>query len=227
MFKILAIFVPPNRGYSHLNKFLGKSHLSRIRKESKDSASDSLRTIFTLKSTLAALRIPPWTIFQLFSDSFVFFFRALSGPKPGRRARETPVRLCQVGGFARTIRMSGNWVALKTLSSEWPRFGSVTVWGWKGSIGSSFRFRRLLYKNGFSVFQYILKERTIPVPVSVPGKRFRRFQFRFRFREKRFWRFRFPVPVRFLSHPVSSLNMDVGPRFACCFSQRQWCFGSS
>ena len=40
-------------------------------------------------------------------------------------------------------------------------------------------------------------ERT--VPVSVPGKRFRRFRFRFRFREKRFRRFRFPVPVRFLS----------------------------
>ena len=33
------------------------------------------------------------------------------------------------------------------------RFGSVTVWGWKGSIGSGFRFRRFLYKKGFSVFQ--------------------------------------------------------------------------
>ena len=30
------------------------------------------------------------------------------------------------------------------------------------------------------------------VPVSVPGKRFRRFRFRFRFREKRFRQFRFP-----------------------------------
>ena len=29
------------------------------------------------------------------------------------------------------------------------RFGSVTVWGWKGSIGSGFRFRRFLYKKGF------------------------------------------------------------------------------
>ena len=35
--------------------------------------------------------------------------------------------------------------------------GSVTVWGWKGSIGSDFRFRRFLYKRGFSVFQYIFE----------------------------------------------------------------------
>ena len=55
------------------------------------------------------------------------------------------------------------------------------------------------------MFQYNLAGkvlRTVPVPVSVPGKRFRRFRFRFRFREKRFRRFRFPVPVRFLSHPA-------------------------
>ena len=50
------------------------------------------------------------------------------------------------------------------------------------------------------MFQYSFTERT--VPVSVPGKRFRRFRFRVRFRRKRFRRFRFPVPVRFLGHPV-------------------------
>ena len=63
------------------------------------------------------------------------------------------------------------------------RFGSVTVWGWKGSIGSGFRFRRFLYKKGFfSVFQYIFRGKdgsgfgfwktvpAVPVPLSVSGK---------------------------------------------------------
>ena len=79
------------------------------------------------------------------------------------------------------------------------------VWGWKvrsvpvfGSSGSS-------TKRVFLCFGIFLKERTVPVPFSVPGKRFRRFRFRFRFREKRFWRFRFPVLVRFLSHPAIAL----------------------
>ena len=36
------------------------------------------------------------------------------------------------------------------------RFGSVTVRLWNGSSGSGFRFRRFLYKKGFSVFQYSL-----------------------------------------------------------------------
>ena len=31
------------------------------------------------------------------------------------------------------------------------------------------------------MFQYSLAERTVPVPASVPGKRFRRFRFRVRF----------------------------------------------
>ena len=55
---------------------------------------------------------------------------------------------------------------------RWPRFGfgSVTVWGWNGSSGSAFRFRRFLYGGGFSVFQYNFTEMTVPVPVSVPGK---------------------------------------------------------
>ena len=60
------------------------------------------------------------------------------------------------------------------------RFGSVTVWGWKGLIGSGFRFRRFLYKKGLSVFQYIFQGKdgsgfgswkTVPaVPLSVSGK---------------------------------------------------------
>ena len=67
------------------------------------------------------------------------------------------------------------------------RFSSVTVWGWKGSIGSGFRFRRFLYKKvffffHFSVFQYIFKGKdgsgfgswktvpAVPVPLSVSGK---------------------------------------------------------
>ena len=54
------------------------------------------------------------------------------------------------------------------------------------------------------MFQYSSAERT--VPVSVPGKRFRRFRFRVRFLGKRFRRFRFPVLVRFLDHPVFLLT---------------------
>ena len=62
------------------------------------------------------------------------------------------------------------------------RFGSVTVWGWKGSSGSGFRFWRFLCKTGFSVFLYSLTGRdgsgfgswkTVPavaVPLSVSGK---------------------------------------------------------
>ena len=65
-----------------------------------------------------------------------------------------------------------------------PQFGSVTVWGWKGSSGSGFRFWRFLCKRGFSVFQYRLTGRegsgsgfgswktvpAVPVPVLVSGK---------------------------------------------------------
>ena len=61
------------------------------------------------------------------------------------------------------------------------RFGSVTVWGWNGSSGSGFRFRRFLCKKGFSVSQYNLTGKdgsgsgfgswkTVPVPLSVSGK---------------------------------------------------------
>ena len=57
--------------------------------------------------------------------------------------------------------------------------------------------------------QYSLTERTVPVPVSVPGKRFRRFRFHVRFLGKRFRRFRFSVPVRFLGHPVMVDHPDL------------------
>ena len=60
------------------------------------------------------------------------------------------------------------------------RFGSVTVWGWKGSIGSGGSST----KRVFSVFQYIFKGKdgsgsgfgtwktvpAVPVPLSVSGK---------------------------------------------------------
>ena len=42
------------------------------------------------------------------------------------------------------------------------RFGSVTVWEWNGSSSSGFRF--LCFST--------ISQRTVPVPVSVPGKRF-------------------------------------------------------
>ena len=65
-----------------------------------------------------------------------------------------------------------------------PRLGSVAVWGWNGSSGSGFRFRRFLFKKGFSVFQYSLTRKNgsgsgfgswktvpaVPVPLSVSGK---------------------------------------------------------
>ena len=57
--------------------------------------------------------------------------------------------------------------------SGWPRFGSVRLRFGDGTVravpvfgsgGSSKEW-------GFCVFQYILTERTVPIPVSVPGKR--------------------------------------------------------
>ena len=64
------------------------------------------------------------------------------------------------------------------------RFGSVAVWGWNGSNGSGFRFRRFLCKKGFSVFRYSIAGKdgsgsgfgswntvpAVPVPLSVSGK---------------------------------------------------------
>ena len=66
------------------------------------------------------------------------------------------------------------------------------------------------------MFQYSFTERTVPVPVSVPGKRFRRFRFRVRFLQKRFRRFRFPLPVRFLGHPEIFHRSKASP--ATCFA---------
>ena len=74
------------------------------------------------------------------------------------------------------------------------RFGSVTVRAWDGSSGSGFRFQRLFWGKDF-LFQYCFNRKgRLPVPVSVPEKRFRRLRFLFRFLERRFRRFRFPVP---------------------------------
>ena len=77
------------------------------------------------------------------------------------------------------------------------RFGGGTVRAVPvfGSGGSSAKRR-------FCVSVQFNRKGTVPVPVSVPGKRFRRFRFRVRFLRKRFRRFRFPVPVRFLGHPA-------------------------
>ena len=64
------------------------------------------------------------------------------------------------------------------------RFGSVTVWGWKGSIGSGFSVPAVPLQKGFSVFQYIFKGKdgsgsgfgswktvpAVPVPLPVSGK---------------------------------------------------------
>ena len=70
--------------------------------------------------------------------------------------------------------------------SEWPRFGSVRLQFGGGKVRSVpvFGSGGSSTKRVFLCFSTCLKERK--VPVSVPGKRFRRFQFRFRFREKRF-----------------------------------------
>ena len=90
------------------------------------------------------------------------------------------------------------------LKTGWPRFGSVRLRFGDGTVRAVpvFGSGGSSKEGGFCVFQYSLTERTVPVPVSVPGKRFRRFRFRVRFLGKRFRRFRFPVPVRFLGHPV-------------------------
>ena len=103
------------------------------------------------------------------------------------------VRESQLGQHRRPIERNpsgqGNDVKLrygaqrKTKAGR-PRFGSVTVWGWNGSSGSGFRFRRFLCKKGFSVFQYCLTGKdgsgpgfgswkmvpAVPVLLSVSGK---------------------------------------------------------
>ena len=86
--------------------------------------------------------------------------------------------------------------------SGWPRFGSVRLRFGDGTVRAVpvFGSGGSSKEGGCCVFQYSFTERTVPVPVSVPGKRFRRFRFRVRFLRKRFRRFRFPVPVRFLGH---------------------------
>ena len=83
---------------------------------------------------------------------------------------------------------------LKLSKIVWPWFGCAL--GWNGSSSSGLWFRRLLCKQGFSVFQ----SRLTGKDGSCFGSWKTLFwRFRFRFREQRFRRFRFPVPVRFLS----------------------------
>ena len=79
--------------------------------------------------------------------------------------------------------------------SGWPRFGSVRSRFGDGTVRAVpvFGSGGSSKEGGFCVLQYSFTGRT--VPVSVPGKRFRRFRFRVRFLRKRFQRFRFPVPV--------------------------------
>ena len=87
--------------------------------------------------------------------------------------------------------------ALKICREAPVRFGSATVWGWNGSSGSGFRFRRFLCKKGFFfVFQYSLTGKdgsgsgfgswktvpAVPVPLSVScenGSDGSGFRFRF------------------------------------------------
>ena len=98
-------------------------------------------------------------------------------------------------------------------STKRPRSGSVERF-------ERFRFSVPavpLQKGVFLCFSTVAQDRT--VPVSVPGKRFRRFRFRFRFRTKRFRQFRFLVPVRFLVS-IESINCNymnnLLENYFCC-----------
>ena len=86
-------------------------------------------------------------------------------------AAQSHCDLCELGSYG--LDFSG-----------WPRFGSVTVWGWNGSVwgwnGSSrsgFRCQRFS-KEGVCVFQHSFTESfrfletvpAVPVPRSVPAK---------------------------------------------------------
>ena len=107
-----------------------------------------------------------------------------------------------------------NWFGfLLETDSGRPRFGSVRLRFGDGTVRAVLVFGSggSSLKRDFRCFSTVWQERT--VPVSVPGKRFRRFRFRFRFREKRFRRFRFPVPVRFLSHPADCSCVDRLSKF--------------
>ena len=63
----------------------------------------------------------------------------------------------------------------------WPRFGSVRLRFGDGTA----RAVPVFGSGGSSKEGFLCAERTVPVPVSVPGKRFRRFRFRVRFLAKR------------------------------------------
>ena len=136
------------------------------------------------------------------------------GDSPGLPHLNTQPKKQSNAQLLASVNISGSVKTGKFhLLTGWPRFGSVTVWGWNGSSGSSFRFRRFLCKTGL--------ERT--VPASVPGKRFRQFWFCFRFREKRLRRFWFLVLVRFLSHPVIIQGCQNG----AFQGKRSFCWGDT
>ena len=106
---------------------------------------------------------------------------------------------------------------VRLFDSEWPRFGSVRLRFGGGKVRSVpvFGSGGSPTKRVFLCFSTFLKERTVPVPVSVPGKTVPAVPVplkKIRFREKRFRRFRFPVPVRFLSHPVFDAQRALNQR---------------
>ena len=112
-------------------------------------------------------------------------------PKSLRGVCEGPLRAVLVYRFWPPIfslvffllRISLVFLSFSAYFQGGPGSVSVTVWGWKGSIGFGFRFRRFLYKKRFfSVFQYSLTGKdgsgfgswktvpAVPVPLSVSGK---------------------------------------------------------
>ena len=139
--------------------------------------------------------------------------RTRNGPQRTRnRPKLSPLGWDGLGGFGGTG--GGGGVVREKENRGWLRFGLVRLRFGDGTVravpvfgsgGSS--------KEGFfCVFQYCFTERT--VPVSVPGKWFRRFRFRVRVLRKRFRRFRFPVPVRFLGHPENPYQKSAA--FCVC-----------
>ena len=66
-------------------------------------------------------------------------FAPLRGVGPGGREENRPKTLFLVGN-ATTIKFAES----ADFRVAPVRFGSVTVWGWNGSSGSGFRFRRFL-----------------------------------------------------------------------------------
>ena len=130
---------------------------------------------------------------SLSSDQFLL--RKNFWSRLGSRQKKIKAVVVSDGNIQELSRISGQFLGAflipgKCPNPEWPRFGSVRF-GYGLGVERFDRFRFSvpvvpLQKGFFLCFSTFLKERTVPVPVSVPGKRFRRCRFRFRFREKRF-----------------------------------------